>query len=100
MAYACPACKTPESIAALFTTEGATVFPCPECRWSAGGAGFPPVVRVGVRCGRDGCPGTAHDVYRTTGGALRLWHDPCTVCGLAQRPYARRDRRPAPVPRV
>lgn len=83
MAYACPSCKVPQMIAALFSADGATVFPCPECHWGPRSSPLPPDLRVDFPCVRPGCHGSAHDRYRLRGDRLELHHGPCDACRTA-----------------
>lgn len=94
MAYACPACRTPESVAALFTSAGATVFPCLECRWSPPVRGVAPEQRVELPCNQPACGGTSHDGYGREAGRLRVWHGRCDACGCVRRPYEYGRARP------
>lgn len=99
MAYACPSCEAPASVAVLFGEEGSYPYPCVRCAWVPGWMPDRLEQRANVPCPTRGCDGSVCEVYvfGVRGGSAALGQvrrEPCGQCYGGVR-GARPARRPA-----
>lgn len=85
MAYACPSCETPASVAILFGEEGSFPFPCARCAWLPRWMPAGQEQRANAPCPTRGCDGSVCEVYvyrqqRRAGELSHVRRERCRRC--------------------